>query len=144
MGYDRPNDFLEKDMDYLESYYKDANDDIKKPNGKIAGKEKKKNKTQQDKEYIEKLRSDQRLLITYKDALGHLIKARKKYKVGTGISPYQLIDRLKLLGGSIMGGNNGVVPEFTQIANYLNSIKVLPTKELRDMMRKMKYYLGIK
>ena len=31
-------------MDYLESYYKDANDDIKKANGKIAGKGKKKKK----------------------------------------------------------------------------------------------------
>ena len=30
MGYDNPNDFLKKDMDYLESYYKDANGDIKK------------------------------------------------------------------------------------------------------------------
>ena len=36
------------------------------------------------------------------------------YQVGEGINnPNQLIDRLKLLGGSIMAGNNGVVPEFT-------------------------------
>lgn len=39
------------------------------------------------------------------------------YQVGQGIrNSNQLIDRLKLLGGSIMGGNNGVVLEFTQIA----------------------------
>ena len=38
MGYDNPNDFFKKDMDYLESYYKDANGDIKKMNGQIAGK----------------------------------------------------------------------------------------------------------
>ena len=136
MGYDNPNDFLKKDMDYLESYYKDANDDIKKANGKIAGKAKKKNKTQQDKEYIEKLKEDRDLLVTYKDTLGDLIKARKTYKTGTGIYTNHLIDRLKLLGGSIMAGNNGVVPEFTQIANYLNLIKVLPTKELNKMMKK--------
>ena len=101
-----------------------------------------KKKTQQDKECIEKLRSDQRLLITYKDALGDLIKARKKYKVGTGINPNQLIDRLKRLGGSIIAGNNGVVREFTQIANYLNSTKILPTAELNKMMKTMKIYLG--
>ena len=83
------------------------------------------------------------MLVTYKDTLSDLIKARKTYKTGTGIYTNQLIDRLKLLGGSIMAGNNGVVPEFTQIANYLNSIKVLPTKELNKMMKKMKIYLGI-
>ena len=143
MGYDNPNDFLKKAMDYLESYYKDANGDIKKMNGQIAGKGKKKNKTQQDKDYIEKLKEDRDLLVTYKDTLDDLIKARKTYKNGTGIYTNQLIDRLKLLGGSIMAGNNGVVPEFTQIAKYLNSIKVLPTKELNKMMKKMKIYLGI-
>ena len=41
-------------MDYLESYYKDANGDVKKMNGQIAGKGKKKKKTQQDKENIKK------------------------------------------------------------------------------------------
>ena len=59
-------------------------------------------------------------------------------------NPNQLIDRLKLLGGSIMAGNNVVVPEFTQIANHLNSIKVLPTTELKKMMEEMKKYLGKK
>ena len=43
-----------------------------------------------------------------------------------------------------MAGNNGVLPEFTQIANYLNSIKVLPTKELNKMLKTMKIYLGKK
>ena len=143
MGYDNPNDFLKKDMDYLQSYYKDANEDIKKANGKIVGKERKKNKTQQDKDNIGKLKEERDLLVTYKDTLGDLIKARKTYKTGTGIYTNQLIDRLKLLGGSIMAGNNGVVPEFPQIANYLNLIKVLPTKELNKMMKTMKIYLGI-
>ena len=144
MGYDNPNDFFKKDMDYLESYYKDANDDIKKANGKIAGKGKKKNKTQEDEENIKKLKEDRDLLVTYKDTLGDLIKARKTYKTGTGIYPYHLIDRLKLLGGSIMAGNNGVVTEFTQLARYLNSIKVLPKKELDKTIKTMKIYLGIK
>ena len=38
MGYDNPNDFFKKDIDYLESYYKDANGDIKKMNGQIPAK----------------------------------------------------------------------------------------------------------
>ena len=56
----------------------------------------------------------------------------------------QLINRLKQLDGSIMAGNNGFVPEFTQIANYVNSIKDLPTAELKKMMAAMKKYLGMK
>lgn len=42
-----------------------------------------------------------------------------------------------------MAGNNGVVPEFTQIARFLNSIKTLPTEELNKMMKTMKIYLGM-
>ena len=49
----------------------------------------------------------------------------KEYKeiTGSGIlyfnNPYQLLDRLELLGGSILAGNNGVIQEFSQIA-YLS------------------------
>ena len=143
MGYDNPYNFFKKDMDYLESYYNDANGNVKKMNGQIAGKGKNKNKTQQDKENIKKKEEERDLLVTYKDTLSDLTKARKTYKTGTSIYTKQLIDTLKLLGGSIMAGNNGVVPQFTQIAKYLNSIKFLPTKELNKMMKKMKIYLGI-
>ena len=59
MGYDNPNNFFKKDMDYLESYYKDANGDVKKMNGQIAGKGKKKKKTQQDKENIKKKKKNE-------------------------------------------------------------------------------------
>lgn len=84
------------------------------------------------------------MTVKYKDTVSDIFKAKKIYKTGTGVNPYQLIDRLKLLGRSIMAGNNGVVPEFTQIASYLNSIKVLPTTELKKMMTAMKKYLGKK
>lgn len=76
------------------------------------------------------------MLKTYKDTLGDLIKARKTYKV-------ELIDRFKLLGCPIVVGNNAV-PEFTQITNYLNLIKVLPTAELNKMIETMKIYLSMK
>ena len=51
----------------------------------------------------------------YKEILEFYLKSLQyKTKTGQGIrNPYQLIDRIKLLGGSIMAGNNGVVPEFT-------------------------------
>lgn len=84
------------------------------------------------------------LLVIYKDTIGDIMKAKGKYKTGKRINPNQLIDRVKLLGGSIMAGNNVVVPEFTQIERYLNSMKVLPTEELNKMMKTMKIYLGMK
>ena len=48
--------FLKKDMDYLESYYKDANGDIKKMNGQFAGKGKKKIKYNKIKKILKKKR----------------------------------------------------------------------------------------
>ena len=68
-----------------------------------------------------------------------------KKKSGSGIlnfnNPYQLLDRLELLGGSILAGNNGVIPEFSQIAHLLNQMKVITKKQLNDLLKK---YLSIK
>ena len=98
------------------------------------------------KENTTKEEDKRKLLIEYKDTLKDVMKAKKKtYITGKGIgNSNQLIDRLKLLGGSIMAGNNGVVPEFTQIARYLNLINVLPTEELNKIMKTMKIYLGMR
>ena len=56
-----------------------------------------------------------------------------KEKTGTGIlhfrNPLQLIDRLELLSGSILAGNNGVIQEFSQIAHLLNQMKVITKKQ---------------
>ena len=61
-----------------------------------------------------------------------------KTKTGSGIfyfnNPHQLLDRLELLGGSILAGNNRVIPEFSQIAHLLNQIKVITQKQLNDLL----------
>ena len=61
-------------------------------------------------------------------------------KTGQGIlhfnNPYQLLDRLELLGGSILAGNNGVIQEFSQIAHLLNQMKVITKKQLNDLLKK--------
>ena len=58
-------------------------------------------------------------------------------KTGQGIihfnNPLQLLDRLELLAGSILAGNNGVVQEFTQIVHQL---KVITKKQLNDLLKK--------
>ena len=71
----------------------------------------------------------------------------KEYKEisGSGIlhfnNPYQPLNRLELLGGSILAGNNGVIQEFSQIGHLLNQMKVITKKQLNDLLKK---YLSIK
>ena len=59
-----------------------------------------------------------------------------KEKTGQGIihfnNPLQLLDRLELLIGSILAGNNGVMQEFSQIAHLLHQMKVITKKQLND------------
>ena len=50
-------------------------------------------------------------------------------------NPHQLLDRLELLGGSILAGNNGVIPEFSQIAHLLNQMGVVTKKQLNDLLK---------
>ena len=63
-----------------------------------------------------------------------------KTKTGTGIihfnNPQQLVDRLELLAGSIIAGNNGVKQEFSQIAHLLHQLKIITKKTLNDLLRK--------
>ena len=77
---------------------------------------------------------------TMKDYLRSL-----KYKVGEGRiyfnNPHQLLTRLELLGGSILAGNNGVIPEFSQIAHLLHQMKVITKKQLNDLL---KNYISIR
>lgn len=65
-GYDPPNSFLKKSMDYLESYYKDSNKDVKKLNGKIASGERKKNKTFEDEFNLQENKYKREVLKKYK------------------------------------------------------------------------------
>ena len=50
-------------------------------------------------------------------------------------NPHQLLDRLELLGGSILAGNNGVINEFSQIAHLLNQMKVISNKQLNNLLK---------
>ena len=60
-------------------------------------------------------------------------------KTGQGIihfnNPHQLINRLELLAGSLIAGNNGVIQEFSQIA-HLHQMKVITKKQLNDLLKK--------
>ena len=80
----------------------------------------------------------------YKNTLNNYFK-KIEYKIGQGNvyfnNPQELLKRLELLGGSILAGNNGVIPEFSQIAHLLNQMKVISKKQLNDLL---KSYISIK
>ena len=63
-----------------------------------------------------------------------------KQITGTGIihfnNPQQLVDRLELLAGSIIAGNNGVKQEFSQLAHLLYQLKIITKKTLNDLLKK--------
>ena len=69
-----------------------------------------------------------------------MFKENIQSKTGQGIlhfnNPLELLDRLELLSGSILAGNNGVMQEFSQIAHLLNQMKVITKKQLNDLLKK--------
>ena len=144
MDYPRPNDFFGTDIDRLEEIHKEVKNDVKVFTGEIAGLNRKKHKTEEDKEEIERIKMQKDLLHKYKNIL-ELYLGSLEYKMGQGMiyfnNPHQLLDRLELLGGSILAGNNGVIPEFSQIAHLLNQMKVISKKQLNDLL---KSYITIK
>lgn len=102
----------------------------------------KKKQTKSITENVAILKKTKQTLEKYGDAL-EAILYQTGFKTGEGLNnTNQLIDRLKLLGGSIMAGNNGVIPEFTQLSNYLNSVGVLSKNELQKLMKTIKMYLN--
>ena len=80
-------------------------------------------------------REDTKRQIDYYNVLGAYVNNISKLenyteKTGQGIlhfnNPLQLLDRLELLIGSILAGNNGVLQECSQIAHLLHQMKVIP------------------
>ena len=67
-------------------------------------------------------------------------RTSSKYKkIGSGVvyynNPADLLDRLELLGGSILAGNDGVKNEFSKIAHTLNKLGVLNNTQLNSLLK---------
>ena len=134
MGYPRPNYFFDTNPERLREIFDEVKNDVKVFTGEMAGLNRKNHKTEEDKEEIERIRMQKDMLHKYKNVL-KLYLTSLEYQTGKGLAqrgqgivyfnnPHQLLDRLELLGGSILAGNNGVIPEFSQIAHLLNQMGV--------------------
>ena len=64
--------------------------------------------------------------------------SNKYKKIGSGVvyynNPADLLDRLELLGGSVLAGNNGFKNEFSKIAHTLNKLSVLNNNQLNNLL----------
>ena len=95
-----------------------------------------KNKNAQEKSKI--IIKEYNIMQIFINNMGQLRNYKKI--TGTGIihfnNPQQLVDRLELLAGSIIAGNNGVKQEFSQIAHLLHQPKIITKKTLNDLLKK--------
>ena len=63
-----------------------------------------------------------------------------KQKSGSGMfynNPQELLHRFELLNGSLVAGNNGVLPEYIQIAHRLRDLGIITNNQLNTLLRKV-------
>ena len=142
-----PSEYFEEDVSVIDKLIEDVNEDLgetskalkntaiftRDPNGYSIAKPQNKKPHKNTIKFIKKYNT----LSIYASNLSNL--KYYKTKSGSGMiyfnNPHQLLDRLELLGGSILAGNNGVIPEFSQIAHLLNQMKVISKKQLNDLLK---------
>ena len=62
-----------------------------------------------------------------------------KQKSGSGMfynNPEELLHRFELLNGSLAAGNNGVLPEYIQMAHRLRDLGIITNNQLNSLLRK--------
>ena len=147
-GYDyQPSEYLEEDVSNIDKLIKDVNSDLEEfnkrlkntadfvrdANGYVLAQPKSKRPREETLNNIKNYNT----LSMYATNLSNL--KYYKEKSGSGIilfnNPHQLLNRLELLGGSILAGNNGVINEFSQIAHLLNQMKVISNKQLNSLIK---------
>ena len=155
---------IENDFNILPSYYFDKNTDIKELD-KLIGTVKsdleglhdqlknianfptnkkgyliavstatKKGPTVKTQEKIETFN----VLSIYLKNLIDLLEFRNQ--TGSGMfysNPQELLNRFELLNGSLAAGNNGVLPEFIQIAHRLRDLGIITNKQLSTLLKKV-------
>ena len=124
---------VNEDLEDLSARLKNTADFVRDANGYVLAQPKSKKPHEETLEYIK----NYNILSIYATNISNL--KYYKTKSGSGMiyfnNPHQLLDRLELLGGSILAGNNGVIPEFSQIAHLLNQMKVISKKQLNDLLK---------
>ena len=142
-----PSEYFEEDISTIVKVIEDVNEDLedtsksikntavfeRDSNGYLLAKPQNKKPHKNTLDLISKYN----VLSIYASNLSNL--RYYKEKSGSGMiyfkNPHQLLNRLELLGGSILAGNNGVIPEFSKLAHLLKQIKVISNKQLNDLLK---------
>ena len=137
-NYTRPNNFYNSDIKDLEKELEDLNSDIKTITGQINGRRRTINPND---EYLATtlLKEEQKAtLMKFRNIMKDYFKSLQ-YKKGEGLfsSPQELLHRFELINGSLAAGNNGVLPEFIQIAHRLRDLGILSNNQLNALLRKV-------
>ena len=147
-GYENlPSYYFDKDVSEISSLINNVNSDledigkdirnsalISPKHGYYIAKAISKNPQSKTKENIKKYN----VLSVYSSNLSLLLYYKEKS--GSGIfynNPKELLHRLELLAGSLAAGNNGVLPEYIQIAHLLRDLGILSNKQLNTLLRKV-------
>ena len=73
----------------------------------------------------------------YMKNLMDLLEFRKQTGSGMFSNPKELLHRFELLNGSLVAGNNGVLPEYIQISHRLRDLGILTNTQLNALLKKV-------
>lgn len=138
-------DLDQYDTRYLTQLSPQLDQQVQSVTGRINGMKRKKNPTPEYQKEIRRFSKYKEDLKNYRNTFREQLNYR--YQTGTEIwnkssiifnntTPQELLNRLELLGGSLAAGNNGVLPEYIQIAHRLRDLGVISNKQLYKMLKK--------
>ena len=138
LDYPQPNELLDKDPNEINEIYKIVKKDVKEMGYQIGALKRTKNKTEEQEGELELYNIQRETQKKYKEILDFYLRSLE-YKVGQGLffSPQELLHRFELLNGSLVAGNNGVLPEYIQISHRLRDLGILTNKQLNKLLRKV-------
>ena len=137
LDYPQPNELLDKDPNETNEIYKMVKNDVKVMGNKIGALKRTKNKSEEEEVELELYKMQQETQKKYKEILDFYLRSLE-YKVGQGLyfSRQELLKRFELLNGSLAAGNNGVLPEYIQIAHRLRDLGIINNSQLNTLLRK--------
>ena len=105
---------------------------------KVGALKRTKNKSEEEKMELELYKMNHEAQKKCKEILKFYLNSLQ-YKVGQGLysSPQELLHRFELLNGSLVAGNNGVLPEYIQITHRLRDHGIINNNQLNKLLRKV-------
>ena len=134
LDYPQPDKLLDSDPDEIKIIYEMVANETREMGNQVGALKRTKNKSEEQKMELELYKMQHETQKKYKEILKFYLRSLQ-YKVGEGLyfSPQELLHRLELLSGSLVAGNNGVLPEYIPIAHRLRDLGVVTNNQLNTM-----------